>query len=303
MSAVTFTRKDAKPSTGRRPVEVYDFRRPTTLAREHSRALEVAFETFARQWGTQLTANIRARSQVIFEHVQLSSYDEYAAALPATTAMILCTVAGSEAKTVIQCPTGTALAWISHMLGGDGTHSEGPRAFTQIERLLLGKLMVDLLDDLRYSLGLMLSSDLVIDAIQHNSQLAQAAVPAELMVVATFTIRSGDQTSPATVAIPADVVIRVLGDSNPVISPISARSLLSSAVARSPIDVALQIPAVAVTSATILGMAVGDVIPLGFARHKPLIVAVDGRTLARAAVGASGSHMACVITQVEEHVR
>lgn len=35
--------------------EAYDFRRPMTLAREHGRVFEMAFETFARQWGTQLT--------------------------------------------------------------------------------------------------------------------------------------------------------------------------------------------------------------------------------------------------------
>ncbi|MHA7274059.1 hypothetical protein ACX80Z_11555 [Arthrobacter sp. TMT4-20] len=37
-----------KPKT----IEVYDFSCPTTLAREHARVLELAFETFARQRGT-----------------------------------------------------------------------------------------------------------------------------------------------------------------------------------------------------------------------------------------------------------
>ena len=40
--------------------EVYDFRRPMTLAREHGRVLERAFETYARQWGNQLSARLRA---------------------------------------------------------------------------------------------------------------------------------------------------------------------------------------------------------------------------------------------------
>uniref|UniRef100_UPI0037045857 hypothetical protein n=1 Tax=Vibrio cidicii TaxID=1763883 RepID=UPI0037045857 len=69
---------------------VYDFRRPTTLAREHSRVLELAFETFARQWATQLTAKVRVLSQVTCDSVAMQTYDEYAASLPATTAMVLC---------------------------------------------------------------------------------------------------------------------------------------------------------------------------------------------------------------------
>ena len=55
---------------------VYDFRRPTTLAREHARILELAFETFARQWGTQLTAKIRVMCQVGFVSVQMQAYDD-----------------------------------------------------------------------------------------------------------------------------------------------------------------------------------------------------------------------------------
>jgi flagellar motor switch protein FliM len=282
---------------------VYDFRRPTTLAREHSRALELAFETFARQWGTQLTANIRARSQVTFGEVVMSTYDEYAASLPATTVMALCSVGGSDAKAVIQCPTAAALSWFSHMLGGDGTHNESERALTQLERSLLRKLIGDLIDDLRYSLGLLLPDDIAVDTVHHSSQLAQAAVPAELMIVASFVVRSGDQSAPATIAIPADVILRRLGDANPVTSPLDAATLIAFQVVRAPLDVSLQLPPVAVTPSTILGMSVGDVIPLNYARHKPLDLAVDGRTLARAAVGANGSHMACVVTELQEHVR
>ncbi len=65
---------------------------------EHSRVLELAFETFARQWGTQLTAKVRVKSVVRLEDVSMLSYDEYAASLPAVTAMVLCTVEAQDSK-------------------------------------------------------------------------------------------------------------------------------------------------------------------------------------------------------------
>ena len=104
-------------------VEVYDFRRPTTLAREHSRVLELAFETFARQWGTQLTAKVRVNSTVTSEQVLMQTYDEYAASLPPVTAMVLCALEDITAKAVIQFPTSAALTWVAHMLGGNGTRN------------------------------------------------------------------------------------------------------------------------------------------------------------------------------------
>jgi flagellar motor switch protein FliM len=86
LPATATATSDAAPH--RADVDVYDFRRPTTLAREHSRVLEVAFETFARQWGTQLTANTRTRCLVSFRQVVMLSYNEYAASLPAATTMV-----------------------------------------------------------------------------------------------------------------------------------------------------------------------------------------------------------------------
>jgi flagellar motor switch protein FliM len=80
----------ARPKS--KSIEVYDFRRPTTLAREHARVLELAFETFARQWATQLTAKVRAKSTAVSDSLEMKTYDEYALSLPSTTAMVLCAV-------------------------------------------------------------------------------------------------------------------------------------------------------------------------------------------------------------------
>src|SRR5215218_808553 len=83
---VTVTVQDMQRDTARRGKktglpEVYDFRRPMTLAREHGRVLEMAFETYARQWGNQLSARLRALSAVTLESVAMHSYDEYVRAL------------------------------------------------------------------------------------------------------------------------------------------------------------------------------------------------------------------------------
>ncbi|MCU1405983.1 MAG: Flagellar motor switch protein FliM [Glaciihabitans sp.] len=302
MGVVTILADEKLPATGAPAApELYDFRRPTTLAREHSRALELAFETFARQWGTQLTANIRSRSLVTFHQVVMSSYNEYASSLPASTSMVLCNFGDAEAKAVFQFPSIAALSWFSHMLGGDGTHDEAERRLTQLEQILLRKLIDDALDDLRYSFGPILTAPLSIDTIHHNSQLAQAAAPGELMIVATFTVQAGAQSATATFAIPADQVLRRLVDNEPVVTAAEAQELVQAQLVRVPVDVSLQLPPVKTTPAEVLGLSVGDVIPLHYANHKPLDLAVNGRTLARAAVGVHGTRMACVVTDIEEN--
>lgn len=276
-------------------MDVYDFRRPTTLAREHSRVLELAFDTFARQWGTQLTTKVRIRSQVSCEHVQMLSYDAYAASLPPTTAMVLCALDGVEAKMVIQFPTAAGLSWVAYMVGGGPTPEPGERKFTQIEQALVGRVIEDALEDLRYSFGSLLVSELTVDTIHYNSQFAQAAATTDLMIVAAFVVHVGGGSCVATVAIPAEALLPQLGETNPTSTTAGAGELLTSQLEWVPVEVALRLEPASVMPSQILDLAVGDLLPLTHPHHRPLDLVVDGQPLARAAVGANGSRLACVV--------
>jgi len=287
----------------------YDFRRPTTLAREQSRALELAFETFGRQWGTQLTAKTRVRAQVGFESVGIHTYDDYTRSLPPTTVMLLIGLeaSASGARGVLQFPASGGLAWISRMLGGaesaaDRTPAPLPeRAYTPVEQAIVRRLLEDTVDDLRYSFGAQLPGKVAFDSIQHNSQFAQAAAPSDLMIVATLRVTVGERCDTATVALPADAILPALvavpaGDGD---DGDGIRATLTTV----PVQLAVQLTPLPVTAGRVISLAVGDVIHLPHASHKPLDVVVDGLTIARASAGASGSRRACVVIDTEENAR
>lgn len=281
-------------------VEAYDFRRPTTLAREHSRVLELAFETFARQWGTQLTTKIRTGSTVVTEQVTMATYDEYASSLPASTAMVLFSLNGQESRGVIQFPVEAALFWVTRMLGGSSTATIRDRKFTQIEHALVKRLMEDALEDLRYSFGSMLTEAPAIQGIHFNSQFAQAAATNALMIVARFTIRVGERSWDATIALPAEVLVHQLGNSNPLSDAAAAPAQLRAQVGQVPVDVALALAPVPVTPDTILNLAVGDVLTLPHPTTRPFDLTVGGKPIALAIGVTHGSRKAGQIVTTEE---
>lgn len=284
-------------------VELYDFRRPTTLARDQSRALELAFETFARQWGTQLTSKIRVVAHVTSEQVEIKTYDEYAASLPSTTAMVLCELEGMDAKGVIQFPTSAALGWVAHMLGGNGARKHDDRKFTQIEQSLVRSLMDDALEDLRYSLGSLLSSEISVGGMQYNAQFAQAAKTSDLMLVAHFTIRVGEQTCKSTLALPAELLLPHMGANNKNLSVEDAKQLVLEQIAQVPIEVTMALQSTTVLPSMILNLAVGDLIPLPHSESTPFAITVNGESLGQATVASKGSRLACVIVTTEETTR
>ena len=275
--------------------EVYDFARPSTLAREHARVLELAFETFARQWGTQLTAKVRAVSQVTCEQVEMTTYDEYAASLPALTGMVLLPIDGVAAKGVLQVPLDAALTWVSHSLGASKPLPTPERTFTPIEQALVRRLVEDALDDLRYSLGGLLDQTVTAGAFQFNSQFAQAAQKSDLMIVASFEIRVGERVAAGTLALPAEAVLPQLVDRPADVSTADAKALLDAQLASVPVGVSLRFAPATVLPAQVLGLAVGDVLPLPHPQHRPLTISVDGEPVGTAAVGANGSRLAGVV--------
>lgn len=300
MSAIISSRPGARGTA--QTVEVYDFSRPTTLAREHSRVLELAFESFARQWGTQLTAKVRAKSTVTMESVVMQTYDDYVSSLPGTTTMVLATVEGSDSKAVLQFPITTALAWVIRQLGGNGTQNPPLRKLTGVELALTTALAADALSDLHYSLGgLMANHPLKVHSIQDNSQFAQAAATTDLMIAARFTIALGDEMAEASVALPADVILQYLGAANPMDTEGDAADRIRGQVGESPVHVGLRLRPIAVKPGLVLNLKVGDVIPLPHQQTEPLYLSVEDRPLYRAAVGSNGSRLAAAIISTEEN--
>jgi flagellar motor switch protein FliM len=289
------------PDAGARPdAEVFDFRSPATLAREQARALELTFETFARQWGTQLTAKLRTVSRVSAGAVAIASYDEYTAGLPAGAALALIPLPGSSARAVLQFPATDALGWIGRMLGGAGVLPPPERPFTTVELAILRKLLDETLEELTYSFGPMLPRDLSVEAIHVNAQFAQAAAPSDLMVVTPFTLRIGEKESAASLALPTATLLPALGAVDEPAGAAENADRLRAQLAAAPVTVAARLTPLTVNPGVVLDLAVGDVLRLPHPQFRPLDVAVDGVTVATAAVGSTGSRLACVVVDTEE---
>lgn len=289
--------------------EPYDFRRPMTLAREHGRVLEMAFETYSRQWGTLLTSRLRVLSQVSLESVEMRSYDEYVRGLPTMTAMVLCNIDQNRSTAVLQLPVDSMLLWIDHLLGGPGLPVEdGEREFTPIEWSLLRGMLTSALADLTYAFASVCAIDVEVSTVQYNPQFVQAAAASQPVIIATFELQVNGRSSTATLMLPADVLLTSLehGEKLDNRSADAVREhhrnlgRIADQVDEVPMSVAVRFRPVTVTPFGIADLAVGDVLPLRHRVDEPLDVVVGDVVLARAALGSNGSRLACLVVAPEE---
>jgi flagellar motor switch protein FliM len=279
-------------------VEPYDFGRPATLSREHARLLEVAFETFSRQWASQLSAKIGVRAHVSVELVTMQTYDEYADSLPATTTMVVGALPESDERVIIQFPLSAGIAWIVQMVGGRPADDPEERPFTPIEQALIRALMADAAENLTNALGGLLPPGLSIAGIQYSSQFAQVAAASDLVIVVRLEMRLGDRTIPASVMLPASVVLESLTTQNPEKTDAAVPGLVRRQVEATPVELALRLRPRTVLPHEVLGLSVGDVLPFPHAADRPLDLVAGDHPMAAAAVGTSGARLACVITAI-----
>lgn len=278
-------------------VEVYDFGRSATLSREHARALELAFETFARQWSAQLSAKIHVRATIAVEHVGMLTYGEYAQSLPTTTTMVVCALPGSEERLIVQIPSSTAASWIVQMVGGRASGAPEDRTFTPIEQALLHSLIVDALDHLAGALDGLLPRGTTVAGIQYSPQFAQVAASGEPVIVTRLSMRVGGRTVPASIMLPASVLAGFTVRASPT-DRAATPGMVRRQVEVAPVDVALRLAPRSVLPRDVLELSVGDIVSIPHAADRPLILAVGDQTLATAAVGSAGARLACVVTTI-----
>ncbi|WP_193598146.1 flagellar motor switch protein FliM [Microbacterium sp. YJN-G] len=277
-------------------VELYDFGRSTTLSREHARVLEMSFETFSRQWGSQLSARTHGRAHVAVESVAMQTYDEYGRTLPPATTLVVCAIPGTDARAVIQFPASLATAWVVQMVGGRAVDTTEGRPLTHIEQALVRSVMTDAVEHLTHSLDGLLPEGITIAGIQHSSQFTQVAAANEPVIVAHFSILSGGRPLEASIMLPATVILQsfTAGATGPADG--AEAGVIDRHVEYTPIELALRLAPRTVRPHEVLDLAVGDLLTFPHAADRPLDLMVGDHSVATAAVGASGARLACIVT-------
>ncbi|MEJ5913331.1 flagellar motor switch protein FliM [Pseudokineococcus sp. 1T1Z-3] len=293
----------------RSTVTAWDFRASGRISREHLRLLELAFETLARQWTTQMVTRLRVDVGVELRAVEQSTYDEHTSTLPVPSPLVvLGTAIGSTG--LLHIPAELVLAVVDHGLGGPGGVQEA-RELTELEVGVLRDLGDKCTVALEYAFATITSLQAHRTGTEQIPQLAQAAQSSDQVVVARLGVTVGTTTAEATLALVlAPLQARLSAGTAPVArtdeelaAEARAQAAVAGAMPEVPVEVGLRLSDTPTTSGKVLALAVGDVVRLAHPTHRPLEVVVAGHALARAVPTASATRLACMVVSTEEDPR
>jgi flagellar motor switch protein FliM len=282
----------------------YDFRRPTKLSREHVRTLQIAYETFARQFATLLTTSLRVVAHVGLVSVEQLTYDEYVSALENPTVMATFAPEPLPGVGILEFSLPTAMSFVDHLLGGSGSTDQPGRTMTDIETMLVRGILDRALAEFRYALESLVTLQPKLGAIEYNPQFLQAAAPSDTVVVASFEMRVGVTECLATLCIPFNSLLPRLQTAVGR-GPLSAQQRIArdraalqmaTALEGAPLDVAVRFEPTTMRSEEVVALEVGDVIALRHHSSRPLsVTAGDDVHFAHAVPGSHGKRLACLV--------
>lgn len=294
-------------TTESRDAVLFDFRRPGLLSREQLHTVEMANETLARQMGTVLSSLLRGESHVTFADLRQVSYDEYVDALPNPSVLVVLALFPFDGASVFHLPLPVAMAVVDRLLGGPGTGPQPDRVVTEVEATLLRSTLMRTLGEIAYAYESILRLDVEVVRLESNPQFVQACAPSDTVLVSSFDVRVGGHEGVATLC-------TTLAAIQPVLEQVTARAAtpsrphsagatvasLAQQLDGTPLPVSVTFDPISLSSAEIVGLEPGDLVPLHHPLAAPLAVRVGGVACFTGTIGQRGTRLACIVVEATE---
>lgn len=195
-------------------VKNYDFARPSKFSKDHLRTLEIIFENYGRLLSTNLPAYLRKNVQVEVVNAEANTYSEFANALSNPVLLGVVNFSPLEGNIIVELSANLGFTIVDRMLGGGGAPLERNRDFTEIELIILERILevcTNLLVDPWESV---ISIEPRLERIETNSQFAQFISPGEMTAIITMSVKIGSVEGLMNICIPYSCVEPVIDKLN-----------------------------------------------------------------------------------------
>lgn len=297
---------DEIKDSGEKQVKNYDFARPAKFSKEHLRTMEIIFEHYGRLLSTNLPVYLRKSVQVEVMNSEAVTYSEFSNALSNPVLLGIVNFAPLQGNIIIELAANLGYAIVDRMLGGAGVPLERSREFSEIELLIIERIMNVCINLLREPWENVVSVHPRLERIETNSQFAQIISPSEMIAIITINIKIGDIEGLMNVCLPYMTLEDVMDKLNTKYwySAMEERDeqeyteLIEHLISKAPMPVKAVLGKSTISVNDFINLQVGDIIRLDRKVEEELSVYVGNIKKFTALPGASGDKYAVRVTTV-----
>jgi flagellar motor switch protein FliM len=189
-------------ASSEKQVKNYDFTRPSKFSKEHLRTLEIIFEHYGRLLSTNLPVYLRKNIQVEVMNSEAVTYMEFSNALSNPVLLGIVNLDPLEGNIIVEMASQLGYTIVDRMLGGEGEPIDKMRDFSEIELLIIERVMTACVQLLREPWENVVDIHPRLERIETNSQFAQIISPSEMIAIVTINIKIGEVEGLMNICLP-----------------------------------------------------------------------------------------------------
>ena len=289
-----------------KPVKNYDFARPSKFSKEHLRTMEIIFEHYGRLLSTNLPIFLRKNIQVEVMNSEAVTYMEFSNSLSNPVLLGIVDFSPLEGNIIVEMASNLGFAMVDRMLGGVGEPLDKVRDFSEIELLIIERVITSCVDLLREPWENVLDLHPRLERIETNSQFAQIISPSEMIAIVTLNIKIGDVEGLMNICLPFITLEPVMDKLNTKFWYSSQKEkagdsysdTMEALIGKAKIPVKAVLGNSTITVADFSQLQVGDIVRLDRKVDEELDVFVGDIRKFAALPGASGKDYAVRVTEI-----
>lgn len=264
----------------------YDFKQTEKFSQDQNKFLERIFHSFSEHSITTLAPLLQTRVDLeLAQPIKTQSYQKYLNSLPDPHMLVVFKV-DAETQALMSVEYELAFGLIDRLMGGRGVRLDEYRQFTDLERAVLQRPVLRLLEAYGEAWKDVLQVRPQFQSMELNPLAVHIAPPSETMVVVTFQTTLAQSTGALEICLPFKHLKSIVPKASfdeflmsrqtaaaPSLPPIVTKNLESAKV-----PISVELGRAEVLFQDLLGLEVGDTIRLDSLIGEPLRIRVNDRT-------------------------
>ena len=287
-------------------LKVYDFKRPDKFSKDQLRAIQMIHESFARQLTTVLSSLIRSIVSAEIASVEQLAYEEFVNYMVQPTVIGLIEMHPFEGSMLMEINPALVFTMIDRMLGGRGTFSGNVRELTDIEKTVIERVIMRILELLEDSWSTVVDVRFRFESMESNPFFVQICSPSDMVLVVIMKLRVSDVEGMVSLCFPYFLI-------EPIMDRLSSqqwfastshkgddeiRTWLNQSMMQVKIPMAMELGHTVLSLADVYALQSGDVIKLDELKNSEIDVRVGNQVRFKARPGTLNGHMAVELTKV-----
>ena len=287
-------------------VRNYDFARPAKFSKEHLRTLEILFEHYGRLLSTNLPMYLRKNVQVSVASSETVVFSEFSNALSNPVILGIIDFKPLKGSMMLELSPNLGFTVIDRMLGGKGAPIDKNRDFSEIELIIIEKVVVLCMQLMRDPWKNVVEIEPILERIETNPQFAQIIAPNDMIAIVTLNVSIGEVDGFMNICIPYFTIEEVIEKLNTKFwySNMKDRNeedfsgYVEALIRRADVPVTAYLGKSVITVNDFVNLQCGDIIRLDVKADEELPVYVGNIKKFMAAPGKSGDKYAVRVTSV-----